>query len=96
MRPKISAVEATEKYKLNIRFHDGVAGELDLSDCAGVGVFKNWDENENFFKVFINPENGAITWPNEIDIDTYNAYCTIKGISPEQLFMKQPSHATHR
>lgn len=95
MRPRITAVEALEKYKVDVTFDDGVKGILDLSGCAGKGVFQSWEEDDNFFKVFINPQGGAITWPNEIDIDTYNAYCIIKGISPEQFFRKQSSHATH-
>lgn len=93
MRPKIESVEALSKYKLHVVFKDGVKGVLDLWDCAGKGVFKSWDDNENFFNVFISPESGAITWPNEIDIDTYNAYCTIKGISPEQYFEQTETHA---
>ena len=33
--------------------------------------------------------------PGEIDIDTYNAYCIIKGISPEDYFQKKEEHATN-
>ena len=92
--PKIISVEALEKYKLNLRFSDGTEGVYDVEDVAGKGVFKVWDVDENFFKVFINEESGAISWPGEIDIDTVNAYCTIKNISPESYFKKQMNYAT--
>ncbi len=82
-----------EKYKLFVQFDDGTEGLLELDDCAGKGVFLSWDENDNFFNVFISPESGAITWPGEIDIDTYNAYCTIKGITPEEYFTKRKAYA---
>lgn len=95
MRPKILQVEALEKYKINIRLADGVEGILDLSGCAGKGVFQRWNEDGNFFKVFVNPQGGAVPWPNEIDINACNAYCTIRNVSPEEYFGKQPSRATH-
>ncbi|HEV2830374.1 MAG TPA: DUF2442 domain-containing protein [Hanamia sp.] len=79
--PKIISVEAITKYKLKVHFNDGTQGMYELSDLAGQGVFKTWDIDNNFFKVFINKESGAISWPGEIDIDTINAYCAIKGIS---------------
>ncbi|MGN6267199.1 MAG: DUF2442 domain-containing protein [Ginsengibacter sp.] len=89
---KIISVEALQKYKLSLRFSDGTEGVYDVEDIAGKGFFKIWDVDENFFKVFINRE-GAISWPGEIDIDTMNAYCTIKKISPENYFQKQMKYA---
>lgn len=83
MRIKPTFVKALEKYKLEIRFNDGTTGILDLSHKAGKGVFKNWDVEDNFFKVFISKESGSITWQNDVDIDTINAYCAIKNISVE-------------
>ena len=91
--PKIISVKALQKYKLNLLFSDGTEGVYDVEDIAGKGVFKIWDVDENFFKVFINRESGAISWPGEIDIDTNNAYCPIKIISPENCFQKQVKYA---
>jgi hypothetical protein len=95
MKIKPIYVKATEKYKILIRFNEGTEGVLDLSKIAGKGVFKSWEENDNFFKAFINQESDAITWPGEIDIDTLNAYFTIKKISPEDFFKKESQHASH-
>lgn len=91
--PKIISIEAVKKYILKISFNDGVSGVYDVSDLRGKGVFKLWDEEDNFFKVFINDESGAVSWPGEMDIDTLNAYCSIKGISPNQFFHKKIGHA---
>lgn len=91
--PKIISVEAIDKFKLKIIFNDGVEGIYDVSDLAGNGVFKVWQDRDIFFKVFINKESGAISWPGEIDIDTLNAYCTITGISPKQYFQNKMEHA---
>ena len=93
--PKIISVKALDKFKLKISFNDGLKGIYDVSDLAGKGVFKIWDTNDNFFKVFINKESGAISWQGEIEIDTLNAYCTISGISPERYFQNQMDNATH-
>lgn len=95
MKPRIERLEATEKYKLFLRFADGTEGILDLSHLAGKGVFKTWEEDDLFFNVFVSSESGTITWPGEIDIDLYNAYCKIKGISPEQYFQQKVTHAAH-
>jgi len=81
---KVISVNPLEKYRIRIKFDDGAEGVLDISDCAGKGVFKSWETENSFDKVFISKETGAITWPGEIDIDTLNCYLQIKGISYEQ------------
>ena len=82
--PKIKSVEALEKYKLKVSFSDGIQGVYDVSDIAEKGVFKIWDIDNNFFKVFVNKDSGAISWPGDIEIDTINAYCTVKRISAQK------------
>jgi len=86
MRPTLKNVKALEKYKLFVQFDDGTEGILDLSDLAGKEAFLIWEKGNTFFEVFISDESGAITWPGEIDVDTYNVYCIIKGINPEDYF----------
>jgi len=95
MRIRVTSVKALEKYKIFIQFSEGSEGILDLQNLAGKGVFKIWDLDDNFQKVFISNESGAITWPEEIDIDTLNAYFTIKNISPEDYFKKEKEHALY-
>lgn len=95
--PKIISVNPLEKYRVRIKFEDGTEGVLDLSDCAGKGVFRSWDNENTFGKVFISGETGAITWPGEIDIDTLNCYLQIKGITYEQYksLQENQTHAFH-
>lgn len=93
--PKVISVRAISKYILDIRFNDGTQGTYEVSDLAGKGVFKMWDINDNFFKVYIDKLSGAISWPGELDIDTINAYCSIKGISTDTYFNKELKYATN-
>lgn len=46
------SVKALPNYRLWLAFNDGVNGEVDLSDMAGRGVFKAWDE-KGFLRKFI-------------------------------------------
>lgn len=78
--PEITAVKAVKKYCIEIQFSDGLNGTYDVSHLAGKGVFKSWEENNNFFKVDIDANSGAITWPGELDIDSIAVYCAIKNI----------------
>ena len=93
--PKIKSVSAIGKYKLFIKFSDLTEGEYDLNDFAGKGVFKSWDIDNNFFKVSVNPDSGAITWPGDLDIDTINAYCKIKGVEVDEYLNSKQHHAAY-
>ena len=92
--PKIKSVKAIQNYKLHVEFSDGVKGDYDISHLAGKGIFKSWDTENNFSRVSINPESGAITWPGELDVDTIRIYCEIKGISVDAYLMKE-HHASY-
>ena len=61
--PTIISVIALEKYLIKIRFNDDTEGIIDLADSAGKGVFKSWDIDNNFDKVYLSKETGAISWP---------------------------------
>ncbi len=84
-----------EKYRIQLQFEDGVQGILELSDLAGKEAFKQWDEDDNFSKVYINEESGAITWPGDLDIDTLTAWLMLKGLSYDEYksSLKKQSHA---
>lgn len=95
MKIKVTSVKAADKYKIEVSFNDGTNGLLDLGSLSGKGVFKSWDENDNFNKVFINAESGAISWPGDIDIDTYNAYFQLKKINPNDYFQSEKKYAEY-
>ena len=94
--PKIIAVKAIEKYKLQVHFNDDTRGVYDLAHLAGKGIFKQWDTDNNFTNVFIDAESGTISWPGRIDLDTLNIYCKIKGITTDNYLYTITDHATHQ
>ena len=60
-------VQALAKYRIWLEFDDGASGEIDLSDMAGSGVFKVWDEPGYFEKVHI-ASHRAIAWDDEVEL----------------------------
>ena len=91
---QIISVKSIEKYKLQVSFADGLEGIYDAGHLAQKGVFKAWDVDNNFKKVFINPDSGAITWPGDLDIDSIKVYTGIKGINSDY-FLNDQKHATY-
>ena len=88
-------VKALLGYRLWVEYDDGVRGEVDLSDMAGRGVFKAWDEKGFFEKVHISPY-GAIAWNEELEICSDALYLEITGKSVEELFPSLKSLAQSR
>jgi hypothetical protein len=80
-------VKALPNFRIWLRYDDGVAGELDLSDLAGRGVLKAWNDRAFFDSVHLAP-HGAIEWGNDIDICPDAAYLRLTGKSPEEIFPK--------
>jgi hypothetical protein len=62
-----TAVAPLEGYRIWLHYSDGVAGEVDLSDIAGRGVFSAWNDRE-FFETVRLDSYGAITWGADIDL----------------------------
>ena len=65
---RIAAVEPLARYRVWIRFSDGIEGQVDLSNLVGKGVFALWNDPEQFAKVSIAPQSHTLTWPRGIDI----------------------------
>jgi len=82
---KVEKAVPRDDFKLWLRFNDGVEGIADLSDLAGRGVMRAWDDRSVFDAVTIT-ESGAIEWPGEIDICADSLYLRVTGKQPEQLF----------
>ncbi len=82
---KIVKLKVLRRYKLCIQFSDGREGEIDLSDLAGKGVFKAWDES-GLFEMAQVDESGALTWPNNIDLCPDSLYLRLTGKSPKEIF----------
>lgn len=56
-------------FRLQVRFHDGVEGEVDLKErvhAANAGVFAALSDPTRFAQVGV--QFGAIWWPGDIDL----------------------------
>jgi hypothetical protein len=92
---KLIAVKALPGYKISVKYHDGVEGEVDFSGQAGKGVFSLWDDYANFEKVRIG-SGGQIVWNDEVEICADAAYLRITGRPAEEVFpvlKKEQMHA---
>ena len=96
MKPQLIIVTALPNYKLYLCFDDGVEGEVSLEHLAKKGVFKWWDEGNNFYKVYIDKETNAVTWNEDLYIDTFNLYLKLRGIDFEEWqHQNQTAYATN-
>lgn len=69
-------VKVEPEFTLLVRFADGVQGKVQFMPSHFIGVFKPLSDPIFFARVFI--ENGALTWPNEIDLAPDALYKEIK------------------
>ncbi|MDE2983225.1 MAG: DUF2442 domain-containing protein [Gemmatimonadota bacterium] len=76
-------VKPREGLRIWLRFSDGSAGEVDLSDLAGRGVFRAWSRGGVFEKVHVAP-HGAIAWNDEIELCADSLYLELTGKSAEE------------
>ena len=67
-------------HRLQLRFEDGVEGEVDLSKLLRFrGVLEPLIDPDFVAKVAVLAEHGTIGWPNGVDLDPVVLYCTVKG-----------------
>ncbi|MBK5299430.1 MAG: DUF2442 domain-containing protein [Vicinamibacteria bacterium] len=78
-------VRALANYRIWLRYDDGTQGEVDLTDLAGRGVFKAWDD-ATFFSAVRVASHGAVEWGSDIDLCPDSLYMRLTGRSPEELF----------
>ena len=74
LRP--NRVEPLAQYRLRVSYPDGVAGEIDLSDQVGKGVFTPLAD-EAFFRTVHLGRYGQIAWSEDLEICPDAAYAEI-------------------
>jgi hypothetical protein len=84
MLHRVQTVETQPGYRVWIRFDDGAACEVDLSDLAGKGVFQSWADPSGFEKVFIDEKTGTLPWPGGIDLAPDALYQDVAGATSRQ------------
>ena len=69
---------------VQIRFDDGVAGEVDLAAVINFeGVFAPLRNPERFTELRVEPDIGTICWPNGADIAPETLYeATLRCLPP--------------
>lgn len=66
--------------RLFLRFEDGTAGEIDLSErLTYEGVFAPLRDERDFAQVAVNGELGTICWSTGADLDPDVLYAWVKG-----------------
>jgi len=80
MLTDIVEVRPMDGYQLYLRFEDGVEGVIDLQKLIQFeGVFAALRQQSFFEQVRVNPELGAICWPNGADLDPDVLYAHLSG-----------------
>jgi hypothetical protein len=76
----IVAAKALGDYRLHLRFEDGAEGVVDLAPHLSFqGVFEPLRDPAYFAQFRVDPELGAVAWPNGADLDPDVLYARITG-----------------
>lgn len=76
----IVEVRPLEKYRLKLRFDDGVEGIVDVGARVPFdGVFAPLEDPEYFRLVRVDAELGTVVWPNGADLDPIVLYRLVRG-----------------
>ena len=92
---RVIEVNVLDRYRLDLRFEDGIHGTADLSHLVGKGVFRKWEDYQAFSQVKIGP-TGELAWGDELDLCPDALYLKVTGRQPEDLFpslKREPAHA---
>ena len=85
-RDVIHAVEVQPRagYRIWLRYSDGAAGEVDLSELAGKNAFRVWHDRNFFNGVHVAP-HGSVAWNDEIELCPDALYRELTGRLPFRL-----------
>lgn len=84
--------KALGKYVIWLKYDDGTAGKINLSHLAGQGIFKQWDKNNFFEKVYIDKQSNSIAWSDVIQLCPNTLYLKLKKTFSNE---KTHSHISH-
>jgi hypothetical protein len=82
---KILSAEPLSEFRLRLRFADGTDGVVDLSDLAGLGVFRAWLQQGTFEQVTVT-HYGSLAWPSGLDLCPDSLYLRMTGKQPKDIF----------
>jgi hypothetical protein len=67
MIPRVVEVKPLDGYRLWLRFHDGMAGTVDLANELWGPMFEPLKDAEFFARASVDPDLETVTWPNGAD-----------------------------
>ncbi len=76
MKWNVIEVKAIAPLSIHVTFSDGTSGKVQFKPSHLTGVFESLKDPEIFRQAFI--ENGAVTWPGNIDLAPDAMYLAIK------------------
>lgn len=82
----ITHLKVLDRFRVWLRFDDGVEGEVDFSPLAGRGVFAAWNDLAVFQRAAIADQGRALGWPGEIDFCADALWLQVTRKQPEDLF----------
>lgn len=82
---KIMEAKAVDRFRVFLRYEDGTAGTVDLSELAGRGVFRAWLKEGVFEQLSISP-SGALQWPGDLDLCPDALYLLVTGKTAGEVF----------
>ena len=88
LSPYVVKIEVRRPYSIWVRFDDGTAGEVDLSDSADAGgIFSAWSDTAVWRSAHIVPDSGAVAWgdDHEVDVCPHSLYLNLTGRSFDDL-----------
>ena len=86
--PQVVELEVGEPFRIWVRFDDGVAGSVDLSDSAALGgIFAQWSDEGFWRSAHIVTDSGAVAWGDgtEVDACPLSLYLDVTGRTFEDL-----------
>ena len=85
--PRPIAVGPREGYRIWLEYDDGSAGEVDLSDLRGKGVFVAWDDRA-FFEAVRITNYDSVSWGGDVELCEYALYMQLTGKMVEEVMPK--------
>jgi hypothetical protein len=87
---RVIIVTALPDYRLQVEFDDGVAGIVEIFPRLSGPVFAPLRDEAVFRTVTIDPETGAVCWPNGPDLAPDAMYSRLSG---KPMFAAEPEPA---
>jgi hypothetical protein len=80
MIPRVIEARHAGEYRVWLRFHDGLQGEINLADVLWGPIFEPLKSVDEFAKVYVEPEWHTLAWPNGADLAPESLYHRLKAV----------------